>query len=834
MATSLLEFDLDRTGLSPDNLIVDELHAELDQLTGILIPDLGDFFTESLIVKDVFDTELVRGTDYIPIEFNQTSSLKYGKEIHSAILIIQNKELFPFSITYQVLGGDRTYSNENLLTVTAEKILPPQNIDYEDLFEVPLEFKSKHHLHDIDEVYGFERIVEALTRVEKAILAGAYPAFKTILAFIDSALFKIGVDMRRILDDRMENELVKFKAKFTKEYFGIENIPNLSTANEREGYTAGKVNTDYSDIAENKLMTIDALVGLKRIFFESFVRKQMTGIDMTVAVYGPPTAITIRDLTNRSTVTVISKLIASENNEPYDDSVYPDELPIENELIIMKLNNGFINGGGDILGFDQIRCELYHGEVYQDWDTVQVRWKNNFTYKALQEVRKTIEDHMVDDTNPHKVTKQQIGLGKVENLPIVEKEELDNITSVRKYMTFESLMYFMRVHLLQNGPKSVVPYDSENKFLIDNAVVVYSPGGGCSADPEPYVTGLNTIVPTNATIGWSVNGGKPNTKFTMTTGLIGRVPEIKTYTLNAVGSYVGFISTGDYAGTIQSLFDFEGGKTIITNTIVEKDECPVDEPVVIPTLERTFMVKLGDECAHNGADPDPYALSTSDNTGFYGYTEVPPFTPEFNQLVERKSVYCESEYHQFNLSSEVGGDVEYNDIIQINVENGEPNGLIEGKIYYDRYYQAFYFNQTLDQFGSGVINLHTGTVRQNITLSVVGVNKMFYEDEITFYASTDSENEDDVIQTYVRVTDTNPEANGALTAYVTHVGLRVGTTYEISYTDYLHTDHEYDFGPDAPKLHTATRSYLSYNFIIGVNHYFVDEDMQLRIQVHGT
>ena len=581
MPTPLIQYELDPTGLGVANLISNEIHSNVDTLTGILIPKFGDFFTSGLVIRNSANTILDRDDDYVPIEFNAAASAKYGKEICRGILILTNKSLSPFTITYQVLGGDRSYSNQNLLAVTQEKILPPQPVEYSEIFDVPLQFEPSHHLHDIDEVYGFERIVAALNRVKTAIEHGSFPAFQSLLGFLDSALFKIRIDMNNYLDDQMEAELKKFKDQFTKEFFGIENIPNLKQAFEPDGYAVGNKSFLASSIVENKLMTLEALVGLKKIFFESFVRKQMTGLDFSRSVYGAPTTLTVRDMVNRSTITIISRAAAIAGLVPFDPSVYPDELAETSELIILKVSNGFNNGTGDIIGFDQTSKTIYHGNVIQGWADIEIKWKRNFPYDQLQALKQTVQAHIEDNTNPHELDKEDVGLGKVENLPVVTKQDLDTITSTRKYLTFDSLMYFMRTHLLQNGPKSVVPDTSQNKFLIDNVVVVYAPGGGCSRDPQPALTGLNGTVPANMTIGWSIINGKPNSKFTMTSGLIGREPTTREYQFNNVGSYIGYLNSGPYPGTIQTLFAFEGGGSILANTIVEANECAIEPPVVV-------------------------------------------------------------------------------------------------------------------------------------------------------------------------------------------------------------------------------------------------------------
>lgn len=815
MPTNLIEYELDPTGLEVSNLITNEVHNNVDTLTGIVIPKFGDFFTDGLVIRNNTNAILVRDVDYVPIEFNQEASLKYGKEICRGILVLTNKALSPFTITYQVLGGQRSYSNENLLAVLQDKILPPQPIEYAEIYDVPVQFPPEHHLHDIDEVYGFEKIVAALNRVKVAIEVGSFPAFKSLMGFLDSSLLKIRIDMNAYLDDRMEEELQKFKDQFTKEYFGIENIPNLRRATEAEGYAVGAKSFLSTGIVENKLMTLEALVGLKKVFFESFIRKQMTGLDLSSAVYGAPTAVTIRDMSNRSTITVISKNSALLNEVPYDESVYPLELPDANEFIILKVSNGLSNGGGDIIGFDQIGKVIYHGNVAQGWSGVEISWKQNFAYDQLQALKATIQTHIEDEENPHETDKTQIGLDKVENLPVVTKQELDDITSVRKYMTFDSLMYFMRTHMLQNGPTSIVPENSQNKFLIDNAVVVFAPGGGCSLDPKPVITGLNGTAPTNMTIGWSINGGKPNSKFIMTSGLIGREPTVKEFRLNANGSYVGYTNTGRYPGTIQSLFSFEGGESIMANTIVEMNDCAVEAPV---------LVKLSQACATVAAEPtpDPYDVEYENKQllGVYGYTTTPAAGPNFTQLMQGYSYCCGTREPVPVVAIST---THMRDKVQwVSLTGGIPNCLVEGRVIYndglgnpDIYLN---FNTRLDS--TGYANIPVLVPLGQIAVEMLLINEQKTLVEATLYAYEPLVGERDTI-IYLHLSNPAPEHQQPFTVKVTTQGLNIGESYNFRFYNPL-TNENYQF-INSPPLFTALNETEVFSFDVPYTEINTDE-----------
>ncbi len=48
--------------------------------------------------------------------------------------------------------------------------------------------------------------------------------------------------------------------------------------------------------------------------------------------------------------------------------------------------------------------------------------------------------HLIDENNPHQVTKEQVGLGLVANLPLATDEEVDLLAPVDKYMTLRQML----------------------------------------------------------------------------------------------------------------------------------------------------------------------------------------------------------------------------------------------------------------------------------------------------------------------------------------------------------------------------------------------------------
>lgn len=180
--TPVIRYDLDKTGLSPNNLIVDEPHVLQAGATRSLAPKYGAFFTESVIVKDA-DTgiTLTRGVDYICVELLQEASIISAKEICYLILIKNVSVSSNVTVTYQVLGGLYTRSADAIGTYYEQITASGGSVNWGDVLNKPFVFPPTDHLHDAADLYGFEYLVDSLERIRQAILLGSVPAFDSML-----------------------------------------------------------------------------------------------------------------------------------------------------------------------------------------------------------------------------------------------------------------------------------------------------------------------------------------------------------------------------------------------------------------------------------------------------------------------------------------------------------------------------------------------------------------------------------------------------------------------------------------------------------------------------
>jgi len=178
--SSAIRLDLDITGINISNRIIDEPHTLSNRPSRSIAPKLGPFFANSLIVKDGSST-LERGRDYQIVELHQEATLLYGKEISSVILIINSNVSSNPTITYQALGGHYAHSDEPIARLYESVINDNRPVDWSNVLNKPTEFNPTIHRHLLDDVFGFEPVVDQLERIKRAITLGQVSIVMEIL-----------------------------------------------------------------------------------------------------------------------------------------------------------------------------------------------------------------------------------------------------------------------------------------------------------------------------------------------------------------------------------------------------------------------------------------------------------------------------------------------------------------------------------------------------------------------------------------------------------------------------------------------------------------------------
>lgn len=174
--------DLDPTGQSPNNLIQGELHTLSANNVRAISTREGPFVTgpsTPLVMDGV--TVLQRGYDYQIVELHQEATLKFNKEIAEVILIINQNVSSSVSVTYQALGGPYANSSAAIANLYESVMHDNRPIDWSLVKNKPMDYLPAIHRHLLDDVYGFEPVVDYLERIKSAITLGQTDVLISVL-----------------------------------------------------------------------------------------------------------------------------------------------------------------------------------------------------------------------------------------------------------------------------------------------------------------------------------------------------------------------------------------------------------------------------------------------------------------------------------------------------------------------------------------------------------------------------------------------------------------------------------------------------------------------------
>lgn len=206
MPINTLRLDLDITGTDVNNFIESEPHSLSNRPTRSIAPNLGPFFANTLVVKDGGNI-LSRGQDYQIVELHQEATLRYGKEIASVILIINSAVSSNVTISYNALGGHYSYNDTAIANLFESVLQDNRPVDWSNVFNKPTEFNPTIHRHLLDDVYGFEPVVDYLERIKRAITMGQSGI---VLEIVNSLLSKFKCnELPKILPS---NKLIQYDA----------------------------------------------------------------------------------------------------------------------------------------------------------------------------------------------------------------------------------------------------------------------------------------------------------------------------------------------------------------------------------------------------------------------------------------------------------------------------------------------------------------------------------------------------------------------------------------------------------------------------------------------
>lgn len=185
-------YDLDLTGVNPNNLVKNELHTTTEARFrdyNFIVPLFAPFYIDNfeLFIKsgDTL-TELKEDVDFSFALPYVTGTRTTGKQMYAA-LTLHNLNLNGILVTnYQTIGGDQVADHLHVLTYLADKAYNPRTTIWDVITNVPNALPPLPHYQDYDSLYGQEQLVGMLAQIRDAITANASFTSQTIRNFLEA------------------------------------------------------------------------------------------------------------------------------------------------------------------------------------------------------------------------------------------------------------------------------------------------------------------------------------------------------------------------------------------------------------------------------------------------------------------------------------------------------------------------------------------------------------------------------------------------------------------------------------------------------------------------
>ena len=483
MAVYKPSLPLDLTGNNPSNLITNELHVLYTAPRRIVIPKYGCFFKEGITLTDSVTNNPLLSSQYLTLELYQQASLKTGKEVYNVIIITDPLVVNPINITYQALGGAYSTNSSELLAWFNEHQQQTNVVDWADITGKPKKYKPDGHKQHSKDLFGAEYLIAQMQRTEKAIIDASNDNHNAFLSTVQDKISQLKTTAN---DQTTARILERYNSRFFwsgKASIGLSQLENYAPMSLETVQAVAKASFDPDSIIEEEYLTLNKLQAFSEILGTKLAQSGTTQIGVRSVIYKDPSKSSLFSSVNGEIFVFHSKQWAASKGLEYDVDMYPDELAADEEFSLVKISSSNTHYGGIWLGFAMDSFNTYVGFLINDMCHNRIVWNRILVKDELNELTSLIDKHIADNKNPHELTKKQIDLGKVENLPVVSTEDIMSDKGSYKYVTLDTLMYYTKKYLTNAKPPLAEGEKPDpNRRLMNEDAIIFTQCKPCTSE----------------------------------------------------------------------------------------------------------------------------------------------------------------------------------------------------------------------------------------------------------------------------------------------------------------------------------------------------------------
>lgn len=449
---TLYKLALDKTGVNPDNRQVDEPHELASGRFRAVAPLYGAFFLKGVVLKDALDGRtLTVGVDYRFIELYATLTQLLGQEVAGAAIITNPGVSSRVLMTYQAVGDHYAHNNEALVNLLASDVGQQVSESYLDVVNKQTTFVPVPHVHDIGNGMGFEFLVYALERLRSAIVWADVHLIQSLVDKIERALSDLANVAKYRQDTELAQYLLSYREKFNKETLGLGKVVNLPASSVDEGRFAARDEFSIGSPANERYVTLSSLVAFKQELLTRLVSADDTFLGRQYGALMQPRLDAYASLPNGARAIVDTLEAVSLSQIPFDRDAYPD-LDTNKSLhrfAITKVTNNVNNRGGVFQAFNMSTAEQFVGILSVNNGTYSMMWRRLMTQVDSAVLIESLAAHIVNYKNPHRLNKNHVDLGNLENYPIATDRQILSRVPHNAYITHKQLLLFLSAYLTE-------------------------------------------------------------------------------------------------------------------------------------------------------------------------------------------------------------------------------------------------------------------------------------------------------------------------------------------------------------------------------------------------
>lgn len=423
MSTVLPQYPFDPTGVAATNKVTEtqsiRSRGTFDHY--YIIPRSGPFYADSVKLRlypqganvnnPALGTPLNEGEHYNFGYHFAYASHTIGLPVYGAITFYDRNLEGQLRMEYQTIGDDWVLDDQKFNELLLNVAFNPRIANWEQVVELPREFPVVNHDFNIDDFVGMSEVVDELDDIEKAILqknAGGladHIANKANPHEVNKAQVGLG-----LVDNYPTATVGEAQAGVANNRF----MTPLRTKQLIDAVSTAALNLHLADM-NNPHQTTKAQVGLGSV-------QNFALATQAEAEAGSSNA---RYMTPLRTREAIEAIVGVELDAHIADKNNPHQTTKAQVGLGNVVNIGLATNAAALSGVD-------------DSGVITPRL---LSYVLSQTVGSGVQDHVQNFSNPHSVTKSQVGLGSVQNYAVASEAESRAATANDRYMTPLAVRY---------------------------------------------------------------------------------------------------------------------------------------------------------------------------------------------------------------------------------------------------------------------------------------------------------------------------------------------------------------------------------------------------------